>query len=76
MKQIIYALKLICTILFNIVIITQIHQELYGSLKEKKFQLIMLILMLIMVFLILNHLNLRQRLWEEQQQILLMEIAL
>ena len=44
------------TIWSNIAIIIQIHQEVYGSLKEMKFLLIMLIWLLI----ILNHLKAKQ----------------
>ena len=53
-KQIIFTLQCLCTIWSNIVIIIQIHHEAYGSLKEMKFQLI---IMLIWVLIILNHLN-------------------
>ena len=42
MKQIIFTLQCLYTIWLNIVIIIQIHQEVYGDLKEMKFHLIML----------------------------------
>ena len=40
MKQIIFTLECLCIILLNIVIIIQLHQKVYGSLKEMKFHLI------------------------------------
>ena len=55
-KQIIFTLQCPCNIWSNIAIIIEIHQEVYHSLKEMKFLLIMLIWLLI----ILNHLNTQQ----------------
>ena len=52
-KQIIFTFKCPCTVWSNIVIVIQIHQEVYGSIKEMKFQQILLIWLLI----ILNILN-------------------
>ena len=44
MKQIILTLlQCLCTSRSNVMVIIQIHQEVYGSLKEMKFQIIMLI---------------------------------
>ena len=66
MKQIIFTLQCLCTIWLNIVILIQIHQEAYGSLKEMKLQIIMLIwALIIMVSIIPNHLNIKQLLQEK-----------
>ena len=43
MKQIIFILQCLCTICLNLAIIIQIHQEVYGSLKEIKLLIKMLI---------------------------------
>ena len=51
MKQIIFTLQCLCTIWLNIAIIIQIHQEVYDSLKEMKF----LIIILSWLLIILNH---------------------
>ena len=53
---IIFTLQCLCIIWLNIVIIIQTHQKVYGSLKETKFWIIMLIWPLI----ILNYLNIKQ----------------
>ena len=42
-KQIIFTVLCLCTIRLNSVIIIQIHQEVYGTLKETNLQIIMLI---------------------------------
>ena len=55
-NQIIFTLQCLCTIWMNIMIIIQIHHEGYGSLKEMKFQIIMLTWLMI----ILSHLNMKQ----------------
>ena len=55
-EQNIFTLQCPCRIWSNIAIIIQIHPEVYGSLKETKFLLIMLIWLLI----ILNRLNTKQ----------------
>ena len=55
-----------CKTEINDVIIIQIHQDVYGNLKKVKFQIIMLISLLI----ILNHLNIKQFLQERQQMLL------
>ena len=56
MKQIIFTLQCLCKLWLSIVIFIQIHQEVYGSLKELRF----LLVMLIWVLTILNHLNIKQ----------------
>ena len=48
-KRIIFTLQCLCTIWLNTVIIIQTHQEVYGSLKKVKFQIIMLIWLLIVL---------------------------
>ena len=77
MKQIIFTLQYLYTIWLNTVIIIQIHQEVYGSLKEMNLQLIMLTWMLIIsINLIINYLNIKHRLYERKKLLLIIQIAL